>query len=261
MDTVELLETITTFLAFAMLLIALSISGSTTVKRMIRLYQIQALILTAIVLLIAAESEPFNLILLAVAVLPLFLALTINFFLRRATQASPRATERRQANSPRHRVPHVDRGRGDPQIAIGDTTLIWLQLGHHSQRRALISIGVNLVLIVIAFVVAYQLVGIGGQETISTNILAVSMALLLLGISIMTNKRDTIAQIVGLLVVEHGLFLAAVKIIAIPTLAFGFGVSLFFYIIITLTILLWILPALHRISGSVELDDQQQLWG
>ena len=65
----------------------------------------------------------------------------------------------------------------------------------------------------------------------------------------------------GLLVMEHGLFLAAVKVIASPSVAIQFVISLFLYIIITLTILLFLLPELHRISGSIEVKDQQQLKG
>jgi hydrogenase-4 membrane subunit HyfE len=260
MELKDLLQSTAAFLAFAMLLIALSISASTTVKRMIRLYQMQALALGIIVLLTLAGGQsarsgsqgqpeavlPFA----AVAFLPLFLALTIRPFLRRATLASPEPREGRKAS-----------------LTVRGADVIWLQHGR-SQWPAVVSVVVNLVLTVIAFATTYRLLGtetreLIAAETIDVNSLAISMALLLLGISIMANKRDIIAQIMGLLVMEHGLFLAVVRIRIdpIPKLAFIFALSLFFYIIITLTILLWILPTLHRISGSIDLDAQRQLRG
>jgi hydrogenase-4 membrane subunit HyfE len=76
----------------------------------------------------------------------------------------------------------------------------------------------------------------------------------------MSNKRDIVAQVIGLLVMEHGLFLAAVRV-APPALATLFVVSLFCYVLVTLTILLWILPALHRASRSIQLSKHSQLRG
>ena len=77
----------------------------------------------------------------------------------------------------------------------------------------------------------------------------------------MGRKQDIISQNMGLLVMEHGLFLAAIKFIAIPSVSFAFIVSLFLYIFITLTILVFLLPELHQESRSIQVTDQVELKG
>lgn len=76
----------------------------------------------------------------------------------------------------------------------------------------------------------------------------------------MINKRDVIAQIVGLLVIDHGLLTAAV-LLAPSQLAPTFVLALLFYVLVTLTILVWILPALNRSSQSIEVGDNTLLRG
>lgn len=258
MEPINLLKNVIILLIFAMLLVALGISASTTVKRMVGLYQLQAWLLALIVLLTAVEAF-FNLTLATVAILPIFLALAIRPLLGRATLAGPKQTESdHPPASPDYRT------RLSALWALRQTAreadLTWLQHGR-SWRSPVVSIGIDLSLTVVAFVVAYRLVKTGGESTIDANSLAVSLALLLVGVFIMSNKQDIIAQIMGLLVMEHGLFLAAVRSFVIPTLPLVFAVSLFFYVIITLTILIGLLPALHQVSGSIELDEQRQLRG
>ena len=253
---------LTTLLTFIILFFALAISASTSVKQMVTLYQWQAWVLAVVVFLTASEGDRFNFVLASVTILPIFLALTIKPLLGRATLAGP-------GQSNWTKLPGWSDLESNLKTfwaiwvslreAVSQTELIWLQ--HGRSWRAGFSIAVDLILTVMAFMVAYRLGGTGSTGTIDTNSLAVSLALLLVGLFTMSNKRDIIAQIMGLLVMEHGLFLAAVRSFAISTLPFVFAVSLFFYVIITLTILLWLLPALHRISGSIELDDQKQLKG
>jgi hydrogenase-4 membrane subunit HyfE len=122
---------------------------------------------------------------------------------------------------------------------------------------------VEIILIVTAFLVTYRLAGSVGEAAFggdATSSLAVSIALLLQGLFTMSNKRDIIAQVIGLLVMEHGLFVVAVRV-APSALASLFVISLFCYVLVTLTILVWILPALHRASKSVYLDDNSHLKG
>jgi len=88
----------------------------------------------------------------------------------------------------------------------------------------------------------------------------VSLALLGQGLFTMINKQDIVAQIVGLLVIDHALLLAAVLLAPAglaPTLVLG----LLFYVVVTLTILVWILPALHRTSDSIEVAANSVLRG
>jgi hydrogenase-4 membrane subunit HyfE len=266
-------QLITTLLGFVMLIVALAISASTTINRMVRFYQLQAWVLAVMVLLTAAEHASFNWPLAAVVILPIFLALTIKPFLGRATLSSA-VTNQHNANQPHirgitfselwtrtfHARIEVVWDRFQLHRIEPEVELIWLQHGR-PQHSQIISIGIDMTLTVVAFIVAYRLVGRGQQGLIDTSSLAVSIALLLLGLFTMSNKQDIIAQIIGLLVMEHGLFLAAIKTIAFSTLAIVFTVSLFFYTIITLVILLWLLPALQHISDSIELEEQNHLKG
>ena len=77
----------------------------------------------------------------------------------------------------------------------------------------------------------------------------VSLSLHLIGLYNMVVKRDIISQVIGLLVMDHGLFLAVVKIVAIPVPATFFVISLYFYTLITLVILLVLLPSVSRVAG------------
>jgi len=269
MDAIQSIPLLITFLSFVMLIVTLAISASTTINRMVFFYQWQARVLAAIVLFTADEHAPFNVPLAAVAILPMFLALTIQPFLSRATLSHPTS----QQNLPSRKIAfpklwvktfwswlNTTWNNSQFHRLAPEVQLIWLQHGR-SQLGQIISIGIDMTLTVVAFIVAYRLVGRGQQGLIDTNSLAVSIALLLLGLFTMINKQDIIAQVIGLLVMEHGLFLAAIKTIAFSTLAIVFIISLFFYTIITLVILLWLLPALHHISNSIELEEQNHLKG
>jgi hydrogenase-4 membrane subunit HyfE len=87
--------------------------------------------------------------------------------------------------------------------------------------------------------------------------LAVSLALHLVGLYNMVVKGDIISQVIGLLVMDHGLYLAVVKIVAIPVPAAFFVVSLYFYTLITVFILVFLLPQVRRLVG-IDLDEIAQ---
>ena len=245
-------------ISFFILLAAVSISTSTTVENMLNLYQWQALMVAAIVLLTAFESQPINLPLAVVAILPISLALVIKPLLRRATMAVPEEPGKAESKT-RPELLGAD-GEGGLGMLPRKPELTWLQQGR-SRLPPVVLLGIGSMLTLFSFIVAYLLIGKGPQQGIDPNSVGISIALLLIGILIMSNKRDIIAQIIGLLVMEHGLFLAAIKVITRSRLAIFFAGALFFYILITLTILLWLLPTLHRVSGSIELDAQAQLKG
>lgn len=244
-------------LALGMVVIALAISASATIAQMIRLYRVQAWVLAAIVILAPWQGIPANLLL---ALVPIFLAQTVRPLLGRASLGSPAPLPEGEVS----RAPSLRRDlvafwsslRGSDRRAEP----IWLQHGK-SRLGPVVSTSLDLTLIVAAFVLAYLLAGPEARQVDPVS-LAVALALLLQGLFTMTNKRDIIAQIIGLLVAEHGLFLAAVKIrTATSSTAHDFVISLFFYLIITLTILVWVLPGLHAASGSIEVDAQRRLEG
>jgi hydrogenase-4 membrane subunit HyfE len=251
-------------LSYVMVIMALAISASSTLKQMVRLYQAQAWVLTFVVLLTSIEPDRTQWAITALAVLPATLATVVPPLLGRASLARARVSGPGEP-APEAAGPKAPGGRAASLRNLRDAPiradLIWLQHGR-SRLRGGLSAGIDMMLIATAVLVAYRLVrGVGGMlESEVVPSLAVSMALVLQGLFTMANKRDIIAQIIGLLVIEHGLFLAAVRV-APSALAFLFVLSLFFYVIVTLVILLWILPELHRASRSIEVSDNSRLRG
>ncbi len=237
-----------------MLLMALGISSAKIVPQMIRFYQIQSVLLAFIIVLQAFDatqenSSQVNIENFFLMLLPLILAVSIEPLLARATVAAPTQKKSTIAATLRQFI-HWKRN-------IAQATPIWLK---HSapQKGRVRSLIITLTLTVIAYIIAFGLI----EGNVSrANSLAVSMTLLLLGLFTMGQKEDIISQIMGLLMMEHGMFLAAIEVIILPDLALIFVISLFLYIIITLTILVYLLPELHRSSGSIEIEDQKQLKG
>ncbi|MCA9929682.1 MAG: NADH-quinone oxidoreductase subunit K [Anaerolineales bacterium] len=85
--------------------------------------------------------------------------------------------------------------------------------------------------------------------------LVVSLTLHLVGLYNMVIKRDIISQVIGLLIMDHGLYLAVVKVVAVPYPAMLFVLGLFFYTLITVAILVFMLPMVRRQTGSINLDE------
>jgi hydrogenase-4 membrane subunit HyfE len=214
---------------------------------MITYYQIQVFVLAAVVLLTAFDlveaDRPLNLGIVGIALLLIILAFWVKPLLRRATHYK------------------LQSGKTEQPRRFSDVDLIWL---YHGRLRigSFRSILIDLLLTCISFWVAYRLTAASTSENlIDADALAISLALLLLGLFIIVNNLDIIAQVIGLLIMDHGLFLAAVKIIPSLNLEILFTLSLIVYISITLFILSSILPALSQSSGSIELRDQQRLKG
>jgi hydrogenase-4 membrane subunit HyfE len=118
----------------------------------------------------------------------------------------------------------------------------------------------------LAFFISFRLIPSGGdgagfQQPIDPFSLTISLALLLIGLYTMIVKTDIISQVIGLLVIEHGMFLAAIKVITIPGLTIIFVVSMVTYIFITLLILGYLLPHLREAFNSIEIDKINQLKG
>lgn len=257
---IQVLDTVIEILAVAMALIALGIVSVGAIRQMIRLYRIQCLILVILTGLIAIEPGEADgatrLLLGAFAVLiPGMLAYIIGPLLAQATvPREVRWTERLwhpflRLFSRRHREEAAE--------SIREALPVWLEHGLSSSRQRT-SAAISLLLTAIAYVVAFNLIGADPRRAWG---LAVSMALLLLGIFTMINRQDLISQVMGLLVMDHGMFLATVRVIALPSLISTFVISLFLYILITLVILVILLPELHATSATIEVADQNQLQG
>jgi hydrogenase-4 membrane subunit HyfE len=94
----------------------------------------------------------------------------------------------------------------------------------------------------------------------STPSVATSLALLLIGLVIMMTVPDILAQVMGLLVMENGLFLFVITIMNTnPGLRLPLVLSMLAWHTLTFIILLYILPRLQRASGSIEVDKQNEL--
>jgi hydrogenase-4 membrane subunit HyfE len=240
-------------MSYLLIIIALGISATRTITLMVRLYQLQALVLTVVVLITAIEPARSVLALGLMAILPVMLALIVPLLLARATS---------DGTSVRSGADEAGTGRlrrfaAAQRRPLKQPQLIWLQHGG-SRLPVSTSAGIDMFLIATAVLVAYRL-SVGKYAPVAAG-LAVSIALLLQGLFTMINKNDIISQIIGLLVVDQGLFLAAVRV-APPALAYLFVVSLFLYVLVTLIILLWVLPGLHRAFSSIEVADKTELKG
>jgi hydrogenase-4 membrane subunit HyfE len=239
-------------LAFFMLFMAIMISTAPAVYQMIPLYKLQSISLALITLMTAVwfkSAEPFSRLLVYLfTIIPIMLMLIIEPLLVLASVPEDISTVERIKrlfnplvlnNSRRHAYP------------------VWLAQ-RPSARTVFASILFDLLMIVLAFIVAFSLVQ---NDRFMANMLAISFSLLLLGLSIMRGRQDIISQIMGLLIMEHGMFLAAIRLIDSSIVIVAFVISLFLYIMITLTILVFLLPDLHRISGTIDIDQQEQLKG
>jgi len=84
--------------------------------------------------------------------------------------------------------------------------------------------------------------------------LLVSISLFLTGLLNTASKSDIISQVVGLLTMDHGLYLAVVTIVDFQFLAWLFILALFFYTLITLAIIFFIVPQVRQAANSIDLD-------
>jgi hydrogenase-4 membrane subunit HyfE len=246
-------------MAYLLIIVALGISATKTLKLMVRLYQVQSLVLTIVVLITAFEPHRDLVALGLVAILPLTLAAIVPPLLARATYGG-RATRRGERGA---EPGTLGRARAARRQAAQQADLLWLQHGR-SRLPVSLSAAIDMSLIAMAVLVAYRLKDLPSASVASSRVavvssLAVSIALLLQGLFTMINKNDIVSQIIGLLVVDQGLFLAAVRV-APPGLADLFVLSLFLYVLVTLTILVWVLPGLHR-TASIEVARNAVLRG
>jgi len=85
--------------------------------------------------------------------------------------------------------------------------------------------------------------------------LLVSISLFLAGVLNTAAKADIISQVIGLLTMDHGLYLAVVTIVHIPFPAWLFIIALYFYTAITIAIIVVIIPKVRYETGSIHLDE------
>jgi hydrogenase-4 membrane subunit HyfE len=259
------LQRITFILASSMVPIAFGIISVRAIRLMIRLYRVQSFILVLLTLLIAFDPEvpssTRTLLILFAILIPGLLAYIIKPLLAQATVVGEVSWVDHLAHpflrfvSRRHREAAAH--------SIREALPVWLEHGL-SLSRQITSVVISLGLTAVAVVLAFKIMGPQPGELpdrLRTANLAVSLALLMLGIFTMINRQDLISQVIGLLIMDHGLFLAVVGVVSLSSLIPTFVISLFLYILITLLILVILLPELHQKSQTIEVADQNELRG
>jgi len=271
LDINNVMVSLVEIFSFFMLIMGLMLSLTRAVHRMIPYYQFQCIGLAVITFLTAIELREnigASISVGVFVVIPILLAIFIEPLLAQATVSE---------NIPvRQRLLRLFDWSIRPH-ARQQAMLAWLHI-RRSRRGTLAILTIDLVLLTLAFITAFTLAGTSslvspataflkvssagsGLSPINIMALAVAFSLLLLGLSTMINSEDIISQVIGLLVMEQGMFLAAVRLLPSSTMRIFFIAGLFLYIIITLTILVFLLPELHYTSGSLDIDQQTRLKG
>lgn len=225
------------------LVTALLITVTGSIGRVIGTYRLQSLLLALVAGLAALEqllSRPtgpqYVWLIALIVLLPLALAAGIRYLLARATSQ------------------HGADGPSDSAGGQADAEQVWRDTSEAEVNIRLADAAAFLGLVAVAFLIASQIAS-GPTESPKLVGIMVSLALPLTGFYNMVFKRDIISQIIGLLVMDHGLYLAAVKVVTIPEQQTFFVISLYFYTLITISILVFLLPQVRRVTGEIALRE------
>jgi hydrogenase-4 membrane subunit HyfE len=236
--------TILILLEWALIFLAYKITTGKTIKDAIFWYRLQCLTLayatttTAII-----RSTDNSLVLFAlIGILPLGLFWVIEALLMNATLYDPSLRLWQQFKAPSRQFQYkIER--------------IWKNVeGVSSSNR--IEVVVFAIFLSIAILIT-QLVSVQSSlpiYRIERVGLIVSLGLHLIGLYNMIVKRDVFSQVIGLLIMDHGLYLAIVKIVAVPVPANLFVLALYFYTLITAIILVLMLPRVSAATDTIDLD-------
>ena len=278
------MEKIQPLLETTLLLTAFLITLNRSISNIITIYQIQSVLLALVTALQSYDQS--NWVILLIIFLPLLLALVIRPLLARATLLPT-------TNMPlwgwlwgwlRYQLPLLRPHRADdPGVAYAkqlqrDAAQEWLRPQHAFSARGGDIFSFVLMLLV-ALLIASQITL--GNKPAPTDIkvylpvvmvlqitlgdkpanvadqigLLTSLLLALSGLYNMVIKQDIISQVIGLLMMDHGLYLAVVKIVPVPYPATFFVIALYFYTLITVFILVILLPRVCDAVKSIDLTD------
>ena len=111
-------------------------------------------------------------------------------------------------------------------------------------------------IVVVADSVAHAVPGLGGAGAVS-RILSVSIAMMLIGLFIMTARKQAVTQIIGLLTMENGIFLSGLSLTyGMPMIV---EVGIFFDILVAVLILGVFVYRINRTFESVSIDELRRL--
>ena len=234
-------------LEFLILFVALFIVSTTTIGHIIGAYRLQTAILGLLAIATLFRNwthfTPFHflsvdtLFILTLLFWPVFLVFLIKRALMLATVSETKWRINLRDRMEIHRV--------------------WTEASFREGRPTMDRMGASMVfflaLLVFAFVVAFHFTA--DSEIVSNQVgLGVAIALQFAGLFTMMTKREIISQVVGLFVMDHGMYLAMILLIEMPFPAADFLLALYLYTFITILLLFFILPNLRRIKGRIDLD-------
>ncbi len=236
-------------LELGILAISLFIVTTTTIDHILRAYRWQTLFLLMTAMVALAQNwQQFTHplpwyeggFMAALLAWPIFLILIIARALTRAT-----ISENKWRLSQEDQM-DIYRAWVDASFRRGKPTL----------SRMGVSMAIYLFLVVFAFVVAFHFPRL--EPSISRIGLGVALALQFAGLFTLISKREMISQVIGLFVMDHGMYLGVVLLIAMPSPAWDFLIALYLYTFITLLLLFFLLPNLRRVKTGIDLDTVQQ---
>lgn len=114
-----------------------------------------------------------------------------------------------------------------------------------------------LVLTLIAFFTAPTVIAPGTY--LNQPPLAISLALVLIGLFVLSVRRHVLAQVIGLLTIENGLFSGALAIVYGMPLLVEFGIL--FDVLVAVVVLTLLVSLLHRTTTSADTLDLRRLRG
>lgn len=226
-------------LEVSLVLTAFIVTTSDSIQKIIAAYRIQSGLIAAATVITASAKVPpgqdASLLIFFIFILPVVLAVFIKTLLERATVSTLSGH--------------------DPAI---DAEEEWLK--YKASRKTHYHSLWFLALVFLAFLIAFQIFpdpmqGTGWFIEHDRIGLMVFLALHLIGLYNMVIKQDLISQVIGLLIMDHGLYLAVVKIVDIPVPAGFFVLSLYFYTLITVFILVFLLPRVRQVSQTIDLSE------
>lgn len=214
------LAQILTLLGVALLLTGFAIVGARQVGDSITAYVAQSLAVTAIAVAVSIGTQRWDL--LVVAALTLLVKVLL--------------------------IPRMLR-------AVGE------RLPFQRERRPLLNTASSLVgalvLTLIAFFSAPTVIAPGTY--LNEPPLAISLALVLLGLFVLSIRRHVLAQVIGLLTIENGLFSGAIAIVYGMPLLVEFGIL--FDVLVAVVVLTILVSLLHRTTTSADTLDLRRLRG
>lgn len=207
-------------LGIALLLTAFWMLGARRIASYISAYAVQSVVIAAVALVVGLATADVNLYVVAVLTV-LVKAVAIRQLLR----AVERRLQAKVEIEPRWSKP--------------------------------VSLLIGIVLVVFSFAISPTIVVPG--TFLNEPPLAISMALVLIGLYLISSRRHVVTQIIGLLSIENGLFTGAIAIAYGMPLIVEFGIL--FDVLVAVIVLVLLVSMIHRAIVSADTGELRRLRG